>query len=150
MGFLATPPNREPALLPPGREGLFDDTQGAAVAADPAKFARILAWMIPNRTLPAGGAGGGGDDSAGIQSLAYKYWIATVGQTIDTVDMQKEIADPEGGGGPLPWPQERLEDDQKGDKWLHGDIREVALPFTWNVMKLAVGAGKLEQTREAP
>ncbi len=145
MGFLATPPNREPALLPPGREGLFDDTQGAAVAADPAKFARILAWMIPNRTLPAGGAGGGGDDSAGIQSLAYKYWIATVGQTIDTVDMQKEIADPEGGGGPLPWPQERGVPGQHDSGWFHGDFRDVALPYVWPAIKKAIGRGNLDR-----
>ena len=137
FGFSHTPPNREPALLPPGCDGLFDDTHGAAVAADPAKFARILAWMIPNRTLPAGGAGGGGDGAA--RPLERKARDA--GSRIDTVDMNAS----QNG-----WPQERLEDDQKGDKWLHGDIREVALPFTWNVMKLAVGAGKLEQTRETP
>jgi hypothetical protein len=44
--------------VPVGCQGLFDPANGSSVAAKPPCFRRILSQMIPERTLPAGGAGG--------------------------------------------------------------------------------------------
>jgi hypothetical protein len=30
------------------------------------------------------------------------------------------------------WPQERLQNDKKRERWLHSDIKDIAYPFTGN------------------
>jgi len=110
---------------PEGCEGLFTTEEGPQVAAVPWKHRRILAQMIPERTLPAGGAGGSGVAGTNpIASLQQKFESAEAG-AIEVFDMQ------ENRNG---WPQER-EDPVPGNGWRHGDIRDVAFTHVWKAWK---------------
>jgi hypothetical protein len=87
--------------------------------------------MIPERTLPAGGAGGSGV-AGQVVSLQEKFADAQAG-TIEVFDMQ----DKRNG-----WPQER-EDPMPGNGWRHGDIREVAYVHVWRAWREIVNDGDL-------
>lgn len=116
-------------------DGLFDPAQTGPYgpAANMATQRRILAQMIPNRTLPAGGTGGSGDGLAEIRPLVGKYLLAT-SSLIVTIDMN--------GKGRNGWPQVRLDDALKFDRWLHGDLIDLALPYTFAVTKEGLKAGE--------
>jgi hypothetical protein len=118
---------------PDGCQGLFDPQDGSAVAAEGWKNHRILAQMIPERTLPAGGAGGSG--VAGVAKLEDKYSEATNGEVIEVFDMQTNRNG---------WPQER-EDPVPGNGWRHGDIREVAYVHVWKAWQEIVNDGELSR-----
>jgi hypothetical protein len=134
-GFLARL-RRDPFFgtgTPANCVGLFDPVQGAQAASIAPVQRTVLSQMIPCRTLPAGGAGGSGVD--GIPSLRNK--LLPLGIQIDTIDMQSN----QNG-----WPTEarsKYKDDTLS--WLHSDIKNVALTYTWNVMKLAVSRGELDK-----
>jgi pimeloyl-ACP methyl ester carboxylesterase len=98
---------------------LFHPTNGHNIAEVDAKARRILAQMIPERTLPAGGAGGSGV-AGQIASLQEKFAEAEAGD-IEVFDMQ---ANRNG------WPQER-EDPVPGNGWRHGDVKDVAYTYVW-------------------
>ncbi len=130
--------------VPTDCDGLFSRIHGTGhrVAAHFAWRRRILAQMIPERTLPAGGAGGSGveagKDEQGqpvylVLPLARKM-IYTGGGSIAVYDMQEHRNG---------WPQERPEIDptnptKAGNGWRHGDIREVAYVHVWKSWRHAV------------
>lgn len=106
---------------PDGCEDLFHPTKGNNIAADAQKARRILAQMIPERTLPAGGAGGSGvAGNNPVASLQQKFEAAQAG-VIEVFDMQENR-----NGWPLSRPAI-----QPGNGWRHSDIREVAYTHVW-------------------
>jgi hypothetical protein len=116
-------------------EGLFETSQGPQVAAVAWKHRRILAQMISERTLPAGGAGGSG--VAGhipVASLLQKFEASQAGD-IEVFDMQ----DKRNG-----WPQSRPKI-RPGNGWRHGDIREVAYVHVWKSWQEIVNNGNLSR-----
>jgi hypothetical protein len=114
---------------PDGCEGLFETSQGPQVAAVAWKHRRILAQMIPERTLPAGGAGGSG--VAEVKSLQRKFSEATGGGRIEVFDME------ENRNG---WVQSR-----NTERWLHGDLREVAYTHVWKAWQEIVTDSGIDQ-----
>ncbi len=125
--------------LPPGCEGLFDPGTGHAVAANAPKRRRILAQMIPERTLPAGGAGGSGVGTE-VPSLKQKFALSNAG-TITTHEMQSEEMMPNGWPGERPAPV-------VGNGWRHGDIKDVAYLYVWKAWKQPVEDHGLDQEPE--
>ena len=99
--------------------GLFHETNGHDVADDPAKFRTILADMIPERTLPAGGAGGSGVAADNIETLEQKFAASQAG-TIQVFDMQANR-----------------------NGWRHSDMREVAYVYVWKAWQEIVNDGEL-------
>ncbi len=126
---------------PPGCDGLFDDATGNNVAADPLKRARILAQMIPERTLGAGGAGGCGVNSIGTSVQVSNSLIQRMtdnGHFIDAIDMQN--TDHIMVNGWVPGRNVEL-----GDGWHNCDIREVAYLYVWKAWQTAVDRGNLNK-----
>jgi hypothetical protein len=117
---------------PPGCDGLFHETNGHNVANDPVKFLTILADMIPERTLAAGGAGGSGVEGT-VLSLQEKFADASAGE-IKVFEMKANMNG---------WPQERTD-----MRWLHSDIREVAYTFTWPAWQKIVDTAGLDRDRK--
>jgi pimeloyl-ACP methyl ester carboxylesterase len=113
--------------------GLFHEIQGHDVAATNWKARRILGQMIPERTLPAGGAGGSGVAGA-VDSLVTKFESNNLG-TIQTFDMQANR-----NGWPASRPAIRV-----GNGWRHSDIREVAYVHVWKAWQQIVNDGNLQQ-----
>ena len=130
-GFLNT---FDTSTTPPGCEDLFDPNSGSQVANTPWKARRIMAQMIPERSLPAGGAGGSGVDDQ-VLSLKRKFFDVT-GKQIETFDMQ---ANRNG------WPEERTKGIRFGDGWRHSDVREVAYPYVWKAWRIVVEDANLDQ-----
>ena len=93
--------------------------------------------MIPERTLPAGGAGGSGV-AGSVVKLADNYAAAVPGGQIDTYDMQ------ENRNG---WPSGRPMD--FGDGWRHGDIKDVAYLYVWRAWKKVVDDAELNPNAAA-
>jgi hypothetical protein len=126
---------------PANSVGLFDPLEGAQRAAEAAVQRTVLSQMIPCRTLPAGGAGGSGVPPirgfAQVSSLQDKLQTLDPPIEIDAIDMQSN----QNG-----WPTEaRAKYTFDRDGWFHGDIKDLALTYTWNVMKLAVSRGELDK-----
>ena len=122
------------ATTPSGCDGLFDKTLGLQVSNTTWKARRILAQMIPERSLPAGGAGGSGVDGQ-VDSLAEKFADTNAG-SISTFNME------ENRNG---WPEERENGIKFGDGWRHGDVREVAYLYVWKTWKEVVDNANLDQ-----
>ena len=134
------------ALTHPACAGLFGDATGSAVAADANHFNTILAQMVPERTLPAGGAGGSGVPAgtdgfspAGVRTLEQKYALAVPGGTIATYDMQAAVQTTGNG-----WPAERRKGLIFGNGWRHGDVREVAYLYVWPAWQKIVDDAGIE------
>lgn len=125
---LRTDPAFRPAL-PDGCSGLYDPSQGSQIAGTQWKFNRMIGQMIPERSLPAGGAGGSGVAGEAL-SLATK--TALSGGSIATYDMQ---ANRNG------WPANRPL--QFGNGWRHGDIRSVSYLYVWKTWNQIVEDGNL-------
>lgn len=125
IAYSAYAPNRlkfDPVsgrTTPDGCRGHFDRENGPAVAAEAWKKHRIIAQMIPERSLPAGGAGGSGV-AGQVDSLARNFEIENL-TPIKTFDMQ---ANANG------WPQSRPAL-KTANGWRHSDLREVAYPYTY-------------------
>lgn len=93
---------------------VFDETTGAAEAADRVVRNRLLAKSIPARTLPAGSS-------------------AAVAFGNNNFDMQSEFR--QKGA----WPASRLGRDEPN--WKHGDAREVAYPYIYQLFDFLVKKG---------
>ncbi len=119
---------------PAGCANLFHPIRGHQVAAQPPLFRRILAQMIPERTLPAGGAGGAGVKLKQDPELPPAYLVNPLeikmalagGGDIAVCDMQEHRNG---------WPDERTD-----LRWYHGDIREMAYIYVWPVFENVVDA----------
>jgi len=128
------------STTPSGCEDLFVPDAGSQVANTPWKARRILAQMIPERSLPAGGAGGSGVKCE-VQSLLDKFFMAT-GKNIDAVNMENFLIK---CGEDYVWPEERKKGIAFGDGWRHSDVREVAYPYVWKAWKIVVENANLNE-----
>lgn len=117
--------------LPSGCSGLYDPATGSQVAATSLAYQKILAQIIPERSLPAGGAGGSGVPGETV-NLDDKYALSAAGP-IETYDMQ----DKRNG-----WPTSRPL--IFGNGWRHSDIREVSYLYVWRTWKQIVTDGTLD------
>ncbi len=126
--------------VPPGCAGLFHPANGHQVARNPENFRRILAQMIPERTLPAGGAGGSGVDSGEKDeqgNLIYlvlplkQKMVQAGGPSMVLQDMQQI----QNG-----WPDQRT-----SPRWLHSDLREMAYLHVWPAFESVVSGKELNR-----
>ncbi len=127
---------------PEGCQGLFTTQDGPQVASVAWKHRRILAQMIPERTLPAGGAGGSGvagepdeNNNPTFDVISLEDKAVLSGSEIQVFDMQEKRNG---------WPQSR-EDPVPGNGWRHGDIREVAYVYVWKSWQEIVNDGNLNR-----
>ena len=97
-------------------DGLYGPN-GSIVAKQPAMHRQLLADAIPALSFAMGR-----NDLGGFGSGAVDMYGLESG-----------------------WPEERRDDDEKTDHWLHGDIKEVAYPFTFTVFDDVVQRGGLDQ-----
>ena len=86
----------------------------------------LLAEMIPARTRPAGS-----------NRIENSYFIPPNGG-----ERNFNLTSTEFQNG---WPEERLNNAQDGNRWLHSDINNVAFPFTWKVFDKFKTLGGLDQ-----
>jgi pimeloyl-ACP methyl ester carboxylesterase len=86
----------------------------------------LLAEMIPARTRPAG-----------ANRIASRAFVPP-----DGADRNLNLTSSDFENG---WPQERLSNEQKLNRWLHSDIEEVAYPFTWKLFSYFNGLAHLNE-----
>lgn len=100
------------------------DNNGSSYSA--AHLNTLLADMIPARTLPAG-----------ANQITNVYFLPLGGGNRNINLSSEEI---ENG-----WPAERLENGQKGNRWLHSDMKDVAFSYTWKLFSRFSDLSHLEE-----
>jgi hypothetical protein len=110
-------------LFVPGPEELHNGN-GSAYAAE--RRNTLLAEMIPARTLPAGG-----------NRIISRAFILPDGE-----DRNFDLTSTDFQNG---WPQDRLSNNSKRNRWLHSDINNVGYPFTWKLFDKFKNLGALDE-----
>lgn len=103
----------------PGSVDLYGDN-GSSYAVQHRNT--LLAEMVPARTRPAGG------------NEVVKFTLdAGEQRNIDLITLENG------------WPQERLNNDQKQNRWLHSDANQIAYQFTWKLFERLKNLSALDQ-----
>jgi hypothetical protein len=102
----------------PGPQELHDGS-GGKYAADHRNT--LLAEMIPGRTLPCGG-----------YDVAKFTQDAGEQRNFDMMALESG------------WPQERLNNNNQRNRWLHSDMNNVAYPFIWRLFDRITKLGALD------